>query len=52
MPWFEEIADALVTMIEQHTGGHQRAADVVESDAAMGIPGTMRLISTIPGYVA
>ena len=25
-------------MIEEHTGGHQRAADVVESDAAMGIP--------------
>ena len=25
-------------MIEQHAGRHQRAADVVESDAAMGIP--------------
>ena len=32
-----EVADALVAMIEQHAGRHQRAADVIQPDAAVGV---------------
>ena len=32
-----EVADALVTMIEQHAGRHQRAADVIQPNAAVGV---------------